>query len=285
MFFKSEGVFPPVIMEDWTRRIFIERADLFLKIMNERWLKTEALVDGMIRLLKDFNIESGRILDLCCGNGRVAISFAKKGFRAVGIDFSPVFIEDARERARELGVSKRASFICGDARRLLSLVPRDACFDVVTSVWTSIGYYDKSEDLAVFKQARRLTREGGVLFIAETVHRDSLNLRFCPSSFTLHEDIVLVEEARWDALTSRLRTTWSFYVKNGDDLRFIDRIVFDIYVYSVSELASMLREAGWETVATYGNLATRQQFSPWTELNLVAKTINTEHECAQKTVA
>ncbi|MGB9717398.1 MAG: class I SAM-dependent methyltransferase [Thermoproteota archaeon] len=253
--------------------------------MNERWLKTEALVDGMIRLLKDFNIESGRILDLCCGNGRVAISFAKKGFRAVGIDFSPVFIEDARERARELGVSKRASFICGDARRLLSLVPRDACFDVVTSVWTSIGYYDKSEDLAVFKQARRLTREGGVLFIAETVHRDSLNLRFCPSSFTLHEDIVLVEEARWDALTSRLRTTWSFYVKNGDDLRFIDRIVFDIYVYSVSELASMLREAGWETVATYGNLATRQQFSPWTELNLVAKTINTEHECAQKTVA
>ncbi|MGC8831520.1 MAG: hypothetical protein ACP5PQ_02950 [Thermoproteota archaeon] len=47
----------------------------------------------------------------------------------------------------------------------------------------------------------------------------------------------------------------------------------------------MLREAGWETVATYGNLATRQQFSPWTELNLVAKTTNTEHECAQKIVA
>ena len=267
-----------MIMEDWIRRIFIERADLFLKIMNERWLKTEALVDEMIRLLKDFNIESGRILDLCCGNGRVAISFAKKGFRAVGIDLSPVFIEDAKERARELGVSKRTSFICGDARRLLSLVPKDACFDVVTSVWTSIGYYDKSEDLAVFKQARRLTRDGGVLFIAETVHRDSLNLRFCPSSFTLHEDIVLVEETSWDALTSKLRTTWSFYAKNGNDLKFIDRIVFNIYVYSVSELASMLREAGWETVATYGNLATRQPFSPWTELNLVAKTINTGHD-------
>jgi ubiquinone/menaquinone biosynthesis C-methylase UbiE len=265
-------------MRDWTRRIFIERADLFLKIMNEKWIKTEALVDGMIRLLKDFNIESGRILDLCCGNGRVAITFAKKGFRAVGIDFSPMFIEDAKEKARELGVSKRTSFICGDARRLLSLVPKDAFFDVVTSVWTSIGYYSKDEDLSVFKQARKLTRDGGILFIAETVHRDSLNLSFCPSSFTLYENIVLVEERKWDVLTSKLRTTWSFYAKNGDNLRLIDRIMFDIYVYSVSELASMLREAGWETVATYGNLATGQLFSPWTELNLVAKTTNMQHD-------
>ncbi|MEM4610957.1 MAG: methyltransferase domain-containing protein [Thermoproteota archaeon] len=260
-------------MEDWVRRIFIERAGLFLKIMNERWLKTEALVDGMIRLLKDFSVEGGKVLDLCCGNGRVAISFAKKGFTAVGIDLSPTFIEDAKARARELGVSKKVDFICGDVRRLLSLVPKDSCFNVVTSVWTSIGYYGKSEDLEVFKQARQLTREGGILFIAETAHRDSLSLRVCPSSFTIHEDIVLVEETRWDANTSRLRTTWSFYAKNGDNLKFIDRITFEIYIYSLSELASMLKEAGWETVATYGNLATRQPFTPWTELNLVAKTI------------
>ncbi|MCX8183628.1 MAG: class I SAM-dependent methyltransferase [Crenarchaeota archaeon] len=260
-------------MEDWIRRIFIERADLFLKIMNEKWLKTDALVDGMIRLLKDFGIESGRILDLCCGNGRIAISFAKKGFRAVGIDLSPTFIEDAKARARELGVSKMTHFICGDVRRLPSLVPSDVYFDVVTSVWTSIGYYDKSEDLVVFKQARQLTREGGILFIAETTHRDSVSLRFCPSSFTLHEDTVLVEEAKWDALTSKLQTAWSFYAKDGDNLKFIDRIMFEIYIYSVSELTSMLREAGWETVAAYGNLATKQPFSPWTDLNLIAKTI------------
>lgn len=264
-------------MEDWVRRIFIERADLFLKIMNERWLKTEVLVNGMIRLLKDFSIESGRVLDLCCGNGRVAISFAKKGFTAVGIDLSPTFIEDAKARARELGVSKKVDFICGDVRRLLSLVPKDSCFNVVTSVWTSIGYYDKSEELEVFKQARQLTGDGGILFIAETAHRDSVSLRFCPSSFHVSQDIVLVEESKWDTLTSRLRTTWSFYAKNGDDLKFVDRITFEIYIYSVSELASMLRETGWETVATYGNLATEQPFTPWTELNLVAKTINKKH--------
>ncbi|MEM2930801.1 MAG: methyltransferase domain-containing protein [Thermoproteota archaeon] len=258
-------------MEDWIKRMFIDRADLFLKIMNERWPRTEVLVDGMIRLLKDFGIEGGMILDLCCGNGRVATSFAKKGFRAIGVDISPVFVEDARARAGEFGVSERVDFICGDVRRLLSLMPKDACFDVVTSVWTSIGYYDKSEDLAVFKQARRLTREGGILFIAETAHRDSLGLRFCPSSFSFYEDIVLVEETKWDVLTSRLRTTWSFYARDGNDLKFIDRIGFDIYVYGASELASMLKESGWETIATYGNLATKQPFSPMTELNLVAK--------------
>jgi len=256
--------------------MFIDRAVLFLKIMNERWPRTEVLVDGMIRLLKDFGIESGRVLDLCCGNGRVAISFAEKGFRALGVDMSPVFIEDARARAWELGVSERVDFVCGDVRRLLSLVPEGDRFDVVTSVWTSIGYYDKDGDLAVFRQARQLTREGGILFIAETAHRDSLSLRPYSSSFTFYEDIVLVEEAKWDALTSMLRTTWSFYAKRGDDLKFIDKIGFDIYIYSVSELVSMLREAGWETIATYGSLATRQPLSPLTELNLVAKTLKNE---------
>ncbi|MEM3648115.1 MAG: hypothetical protein QW506_02995 [Thermoproteota archaeon] len=35
-------------MEDGVRRIFIERADLFLKIMDERWPRTEVLVDGIV---------------------------------------------------------------------------------------------------------------------------------------------------------------------------------------------------------------------------------------------
>jgi 2-polyprenyl-3-methyl-5-hydroxy-6-metoxy-1,4-benzoquinol methylase len=88
-------------MTDWQRKLFTERADLFLKLMNPSWVKSQQLVDGIVGILKGFGIRSGNLLDLCCGNGRTAIYMAKKGFNIVGVDVSRAFIQDARRRARK----------------------------------------------------------------------------------------------------------------------------------------------------------------------------------------
>ena len=85
-------------MKSWTNKLFIERADLFLKLLNQRWPLTEGLTNGMTRLLKDNGITSGNLLDLCCGNGRISIHMAKKGFKAVGVDMSQAFLEDAKKK-------------------------------------------------------------------------------------------------------------------------------------------------------------------------------------------
>jgi len=55
------------------------------------------------------------------------------------------------------------------------------------------------------------------------------------------------------------------------DLEFIDRVEFELHVYSLSELCNLLSKAGWETTATYGNLATLQPRTPLSSLNIVAK--------------
>jgi ubiquinone/menaquinone biosynthesis C-methylase UbiE len=103
---------------DWVTRLFVDRSDLFLKPLNERWLKTEELVNGMTRVLDDFGIRSGDLLDLCCGNGRVSIYMAKRGFKTVGVDISRAFLDDARRKAREHGVSSLVSYVEGDVRKL-----------------------------------------------------------------------------------------------------------------------------------------------------------------------
>lgn len=259
-------------MSDWTRKLFVEHSDLFLKLLDERWSKTEDVVNGMLKVLSGFGITSGNLLDLCCGNGRISIYMAKKGFKAVGVDISRTFLEDARKKAKEHKVSRNVNFLEGDVRNLKKVV-RDVSqpFDVVVNAWTSIGYFSQDDDISMFKQAKELSRKEAVLIIAETMHSDFLAVKFTPTSYQEVGDAVLLESRKYDPTTSQLTAAWTFYNKRGENLKFIDRIELENHVYSQSELSSVLRKAGWEPVAFYGSFLTLQSMNPLTSLNVVAR--------------
>ena len=260
---------------DWVNKLFVERSDLFLRLLNQRWLKTEELVDGMTKALNGFGIRSGRLLDLCCGNGRVSIYMAKKGFEAVGVDISRAFLEDAGRKAREHGVSNLVTFLEGDVRKLEEVVSTRYShpFDVIVNAWTSVGFYEEDDDLSIFKQARQLSREGAILFVAETMHTEYLSIKFAPASYTELNRFVILENRKYEPITSQASTSWIFYNKRGQDLEFVDRVDITHHVYSLSELSSLLLKAGWEAVASYGNLSTLQPMSPLTHMNIIAKAI------------
>jgi ubiquinone/menaquinone biosynthesis C-methylase UbiE len=259
-------------MNDWTRKLFIEHSDLFLKLLNERWSRTEEVVNGMLKVLSGFGITSGNLLDLCCGNGRISVYMAKKGFKAVGVDFSRVFLKDARKKAEEHGVSRNVTFLEGDVRNLKKVVGNiSKTFNVVVNAWTSIGYFSQADDISMFKQARELSRKDAVLIIAETMHSDFIAVKFTPTSYQEVGDVVLLEDRKFDPTTSQLMAKWTFYNKRGENLKFIDRIELENHVYSQSELSSVLRKAGWEPVAFYGSFLTLQAMGPFGSLNVVAR--------------
>ena len=261
-------------MRDWINKLFIERSDLFLKIMDQRWAKTEPLVNGIVKVLDDFGIKSGKLLDLYCGNGRTSIYMAKKGFRAVGVDISKAFLDDAKRKAESHGVSGLVTFLEGDVRKLKQIVgPNSKPFDAVVNVWTSVGFYGEKDDLSVFKQARQIAREGAILVIAETVHTEYLSLKFTPTSYAELDDIVMLENRKYEPTTAQANTSWIFYRRRGKNLEFIDEAEIMHHVYSLSELCSLLKRAGWETVASYGNLSTLQPLTPLTHMNIVAKAV------------
>jgi SAM-dependent methyltransferase len=231
-------------------------------------------VNGIVKVLDDFGIKSGKMLDLYCGNGRTSIHMAKKGFTAVGVDISKAFLDDAKRRAKQHRVSGLVTFLEGNVRKLKQVVgPNSKPFDVIVNVWTSIGFYPEKDDLSVFKQARQLARESAILFIAETIHTEYLSLKFTPTSFAELDDIVMLENRKYDPITAQANTSWIFYKRRGENLEFIDKAEIIHHVYSLSELSSLLKRAGWETVASYGNLSTLQPMSPLTHMNVVAKAI------------
>jgi SAM-dependent methyltransferase len=259
-------------MIDWADKTFKGRADLMLRLMNMRWPRTERDVQGMLEALKKYCKTSGSVLDLCCGNGRVSTHFALKGFTATGVDYSATFIEDAIRRASENGVDKMVSFVLGEVKDLDTLLGVQK-FDVVVNAWTSIGYTNLKDDEETFRQARSHAVNDAVLFIIDTMHQCRASMNSRQTSFLDFSDIVMLEEWGYDMLTARAHTKWRFYRKSGDDLIYEDTCEYDIHVYSLSELSSLLRNAGWEVDLYYGDISTRQPMSSQTGMNVIAKAI------------
>jgi SAM-dependent methyltransferase len=77
------------------------------------WVPTpEALVARMLDLAKV--TQADYVIDLGSGDGRIVIAAAKRGARALGIEYNPDMVALSRINAEKAGVSGRASFVQGD---------------------------------------------------------------------------------------------------------------------------------------------------------------------------
>ncbi len=77
------------------------------------WVPTpQALVDKMLDMAKvtpqDF------VMDLGSGDGRTVITAAKRGARALGVEYNPDMVQLSKENAAREGVSSKATFVQGD---------------------------------------------------------------------------------------------------------------------------------------------------------------------------
>src|SRR5689334_6582813 len=77
------------------------------------WIPTpQVVVDKMLDLVRvgprDF------VMDLGSGDGRTVITAAKRGARAIGIEYNPDMVEYARRSAQSAGVADRATFVKAD---------------------------------------------------------------------------------------------------------------------------------------------------------------------------
>ena len=77
------------------------------------WVPTPSdVVEKMLDMAgvtsKDF------VIDLGSGDGRNVIAAARRGARALGVEYNPDLVELSRRRAAEAGVAERATFVQGD---------------------------------------------------------------------------------------------------------------------------------------------------------------------------
>jgi precorrin-6B methylase 2 len=77
------------------------------------WVPTP---DEMIAAMLDAaKVQPGDFLiDLGSGDGRIVIAAAKRGVKAMGVEFNPDMVELSTANAKEAGVSDKATFVRGD---------------------------------------------------------------------------------------------------------------------------------------------------------------------------
>jgi ubiquinone/menaquinone biosynthesis C-methylase UbiE len=105
--------------------------------------------------------KSGKVLELGCGAGDVALLFAEKGYQVYGIDIAPSAIDWAREKSLKANI--KAEFEIGDAIKLGKW--EDGYFDIVIDghcLHCIIGD-DRAEML---KEAYRVLRPGGSFYVS-----------------------------------------------------------------------------------------------------------------------
>jgi ubiquinone/menaquinone biosynthesis C-methylase UbiE len=99
-----------------------------------------------------------RVLDVAAGNGNATLAAARSGAKAVGVDYVPALIEDARTRAAAEGLD--AEFRVGDAE---ALPFDDDSFDAVLSVYGAMFAPDHRRTAA---EMVRVARPGATVALA-----------------------------------------------------------------------------------------------------------------------
>ncbi|MDR0503671.1 MAG: class I SAM-dependent methyltransferase [Treponema sp.] len=234
----------------------IEFWEHFAPIMfdDTHWVEVPLVADAVTRLSR-FNLygetpgdewqkpleEAPKILDLCCGIGRISSEFARMGFSVTGVDITESFLNTAKEDAKYENLN--IEYIRADAREFKRL----NFFDTIVNLYISFGYFsDQKDDLKVLRNVYESLKKGGS-FIIETLGKEIAVRDFIEAEwFERAGCTMLTEYEPLDSWTF-LKNRW-ILIKGGQRLEktFVQRL------YSASELRSLLVEAGFRKIEIYG---------------------------------
>ncbi|MPZ74097.1 MAG: methyltransferase domain-containing protein [Nitriliruptorales bacterium] len=193
--------------------------------------------DLMWRLLE---LDRGsRVLDVACGHGRIANRLAAKGATVTGLDATPLFLDRARDDARQRGVE--VDYVHGDMRQL----PWESTFDAVTCVFTAFGYFDDAENHQVLHEVRKVLKPGGRLWI-DVNNLPWLFANFRPEHVTERGGHLMIDRSQYHPVVGRA-TSRRTVVREGRQRTF----EFSVRMFTFTELRDWLLEAGFTHVDGY----------------------------------
>ncbi len=170
------------------------------------------------------------LLDLCCGDGRLAIPLAACGYAVTGWERDARMVAAARARASAAGADS-ARFIQADMREL-GRAPGP--YDVVINMWHSFGYFDAETNASIVRAIHEQLNPRGRFII------DLYNRHY----FAEHQGVEVVERDGRRITTTRAMSGHRLTVRinYGSDA---PADVFDWQLYTDEEFSALAEQIGF----------------------------------------
>jgi len=186
---------------------------------------------------------SAKVLDVPCGNGRLSIELAQRGFALTGVDIAKEFMDEAKSNSLQAGVN--IDWRNQDMRDL----PWSGEFDGAFCFGNSFGYLDDEANADFLKAVSQTLKPGRRFILDAPAIAECMLPIFQPSrSFEL-AGIKVDTEHRYDHEQGRMFNDFTF-TRDG----VVDKRPSSQRTYTYRELTELLHDAGFETVAAYGSL-------------------------------
>jgi ubiquinone/menaquinone biosynthesis C-methylase UbiE len=246
-------------LANWYRRAFVHGEYPLIQLMDTpQWRKNTVREAKFAK--KVLAVRHGdEVLDVCCGAGRHSLAFEKLGLHATGVDLSPVYLREAKKRARRLKVSPE--WIKGDVRKL-KIRER---FDGAVNLFTSFGYFLKQEDDNSFLAAIAKSLKRKARFLLDTVNAERI-LEQGPQDLweKLPDGTLMLKATRLTQNKKAILTEWTILAARGKTHRY----TAFTRLYTRKLLGKSLERCGFKLIRFYGAMAD-ESFDPDSSRRLV----------------
>lgn len=244
-------------MNYWTSS-YAELSSLYILEFEKRWQNGEKVAVWINDYIKNNGYTIKTILDIPCGIGRISLPISVFGYKVIGIDATKHFMNYALKKS-EAYPNSNIKFITSE----ISNLPDEVIMsnpDLIINWWTSIGYYDKEDDIQFFKNLHKISHLNTILMI-ETWHRDSILMNPIEKFWNdLDNYVVLVQQEIRPNIDHVFATHTYFEKKKNNDLKFKNLFKSKIILYSVEELMQILDKTGWEVVDLFNTISDKKSF-------------------------
>lgn len=241
---------------NWYETFFLGVAlDLWRKAITPK--QTTAEADFLTEAVK---CDAGaHLLDVPCGNGRLSLELARRGYRVTGVDMSTEFLEEARANLLTLSLNDgnptgnalktnlpmQVDFLLGDMRE----IEGEAIYDGAFCFGNSFGYLEYA-DMESFLNRVAQTLKPGARFVIETgMAAESILPKFEERTWYQIADILMTVEHRYQAEESCVDTDYTFVLDGKSETRSAKH-----WVYTTGEIRRMLERAGFVVLNLYGSV-------------------------------
>ena len=190
------------------------------------------------------------VCDVGCGSGETALELARRGLEVHALDFSPVFCDAVRTRARRAGL--RVVVHCADMRDFR--LPRPV--DLVLAEFASLNNLADRRDLprVLDAVARALADGGWFCFDVNTAR--SLRVDY-PQTFWVEDSrFKLVQHGSLEADGRRARLDFEWLVPAGRLWRHVRETLWHV-CWTDAEIRQGLRKAGFDFVRRFDGFDVR----------------------------